>query len=61
MGKETRIEDWFLGGVKMYRIEWTNQSGKKKFADVVLKKTADDYKRLLMKAHGYKATIRELK
>ena len=45
----------------MYRVEWTNQSGKKKFADVILKKTADDYAKLLWLAHKYKATVRELK
>ena len=45
----------------MWRIEWTNQNGKKKSEDVILKKTAEAYARLLMKAHGYKATIRELK
>lgn len=45
----------------MYRIEWTNQRGTKKSEDVILKKTAESYARLLMLAHGYKATIRELK
>jgi hypothetical protein len=48
-------------GVKMYRVEWTDQKGKKKHDDAILKKTAENYARLLMLAHGYKATIRELK
>ena len=47
-------------GKVLYRVEWTSQNGKKKYADVILKQTADAYAKLLFQAHGIKATIKAL-
>lgn len=50
------------GLLKRYRysVEWTNSQGVKKKDYFYLKRTAESYAKLLERAHGFKAVIREL-